>query len=274
VDLPIPAAPNHERHVLQELVLDVIWEYLNPQMLYGKHMGLKGNARNLLEAGDAKALELKAVFDEIKQECRNGGMKAQAVWQFCPATSEGNRLILHGVNGAAPETIDFPRQPKAEGVALPDFVLSPDGGRKDTVAIFLTTAGLGIREQAEKLKNSGEYVRSHALQALALETAEAAAEWMHAQIRGMWGFGDPPEMTHTQRFQAKYRGKRYSPGYPACPRLEDQEQLFRLLEPERIGVNLTDGFMMEPEASVSALVFHHPDAAYFSVGALAEDEAE
>jgi 5-methyltetrahydrofolate--homocysteine methyltransferase len=94
---------------------------------------------------------------------------------------------------------------------------------------------------------------------------------MHARIRTLWGFPDPPDTTLTQRFQAATRGKRTSFGVPACPRLDDQGELFRLLEPGRIGVQLTDGFTMDPEASVSALAFHHPDAMYFAVG---EDEGE
>jgi 5-methyltetrahydrofolate--homocysteine methyltransferase len=116
------------------------------------------------------------------------------------------------------------------------------------------------------LKASGEYLRSHAAAALALETAEAYAELLHSEIRAAWGFADPPEMTMAERFRARYRGLRVSFGYPACPDLEDQRKLWRLLRPEEIGVQLTDGDMMDPEASVSALVFHHPDAAYFSVG--------
>jgi len=90
-------------------------------------------------------------------------------------------------------------------------------------------------------------------------------------MRTLWGFPDPPDTTMTQRFQAATRGKRTSFGVPACPRLDDQAELFRLLEPGRIGVQLTDGFMMDPEASVSALAFHHPDAMYFAVG---EDEGD
>jgi 5-methyltetrahydrofolate--homocysteine methyltransferase len=115
------------------------------------------------------------------------------------------------------------------------------------------------------LKQRGEYLRSHALQALALETAEAAAEWLHARLRNLWGFPDPPETTMRDRFRSHYRGKRYSFGYPPCPELADQAILWELLEPEDIGVGLTEGFMMDPEASVSALVFQHPDAVYFSV---------
>ena len=95
--------------------------------------------------------------------------------------------------------------------------------------------------------------------------AEAYAELMHTQLRSMWGFPDRPDMTMLERFRAEYQGKRYSFGYPACPKLEDQEKLFAVLRPEDIGVQLTDGFMMEPEASVSAIVLHHPSASYFSV---------
>ena len=82
----------------------------------------------------------------------------------------------------------------------------------------------------------------------------------------MWGFPDAPQLTMLERFRAEYQGKRYSFGYPACPRLEDQERLFAVLKPDDIGVRLTDGCMMDPEASVSALVFHHPQASYFAVG--------
>ena len=265
--IPHAEAPDRQRHVLPELNLDEVWAFINPQMLYGKHLGLRGNARALLEQGDPKAMEFREVVEAVQAECRAGAMKARAVWQFFPAESEGNRLTVYGDNGTGPlETFDLPRQPRPDGLALSDFVLPPGGGQRDHVALFVTTAGEGIRERAESLKNAGEYLRSHVLQALALETAEAAAEWLHAKLRALWGFPDPPEMTMIQRFQAKYRGKRYSFGYPACPRLEDQDQLFRLLDPAAIGVTLTDGYMMEPEASVSALVFHHPDATYFSAG--------
>ena len=140
-----------------------------------------------------------------------------------------------------------------------------EAGGSDSIALFITTAGEGVRARAEELKDAGEYLLCHALQALAVETAEAAAEWLHARLRAAWGFPDPPELTMIDRFQARYRGKRYSFGYPACPELADQATLFRLLDGRRIGVELTEGFMMDPEASVSALVLHHPQARYFSV---------
>jgi 5-methyltetrahydrofolate--homocysteine methyltransferase len=131
--------------------------------------------------------------------------------------------------------------------------------------MFVVTAGAGIRKLAEEAKAQGQFLRMQVVQALALESAEAAAEWLHARMRAMWGFPDGPEMTMLDRFRASYRGKRFSFGYPACPRLEDQAGLFEVLKPQEIGVELSEEFMMDPEASVSALVFHHPAATYFSV---------
>ena len=159
----------------------------------------------------------------------------------------------------------FERQQKPGGLCLSDFVVPPRNGVRDSVALFIVGAGEGVRERALAAKEAGEYLASHAIQALAIETAEAAAEWLHSRIRDLWAFPDPPEMTMKDRFAARYRGKRFSFGYPACPDLDDQAPLWRLLQPEEIGIGLTDGMMMEPEASVSALVFHHPDARYFSV---------
>jgi len=122
-----------------------------------------------------------------------------------------------------------------------------------------------VRELAEAWKTAGDYLNSHLLQALALELAEATAEFLHRRIRTLWGIVDDPALTMRQIFNAEYRGIRVSFGYPACPELEDQEQLFALLKPEDIGLRLTEGYMMDPEASVSALVFHHPQGRYFDV---------
>ena len=125
---------------------------------------------------------------------------------------------------------------------------------------------------ADSLKNRGDYLKSHILQVLALEGAEAFAELLHQKIREMWGFPDAAGTSMQDLFKAKYRGVRVSFGYPACPRLEDQEQLFRILDVERhIGVHLTEGYMMEPEGAVTALVLHHPQAKYFN---LSPDDVE
>ncbi len=129
----------------------------------------------------------------------------------------------------------------------------------------LLQSGEGVRNVAEEWKRKGDYLRSHAIQSLALELAEGLAEKTHMLIRDRWGIPDAPEMTMEERFRTKYRGIRVSFGYPACPELADQEKLFRLIHPEEIGISLTEGFMMEPEASVTAMVFSHPEARYFSV---------
>jgi len=192
-------------------------------------------------------------------------MRVRAVWRFFEAEADGDRLLLFEAGAAeAAHVFSFPRQPKPGGICLADLVLPPRDGVRDSVAAFVVGAGEGVRERATAAKEAGEFLASHAIQALALETAEAAAEWLHARLRALWGFPDPPDMSMRDRFAARYRGKRYSFGYPACPDLDDQAALWRLLRPEDIGVQLTEGMMMEPEASVSALVFHHPEARYFS----------
>ena len=132
-----------------------------------------------------------------------------------------------------------------------------------------------MRTLSEEWKDKGDYLNSHILQSLALEGAEAFAELLHQRIRRMWGFRDPEETPVEDLFRAQYQGRRYSFGYPACPRLEDQHQLFQMLNvTSKIGVELTDGFMMDPEGSVSALVFHHPDAKYFNLNDLDVERLE
>jgi 5-methyltetrahydrofolate--homocysteine methyltransferase len=259
-DVPVPQPPDLDRHT-QDLDLDQIWVLLNPQMLYGKHLGLKGSARQLQAAGDPKFLKLQAVIDELKEVARNGGLKPRAVWRFFPAQAEGERLTLFDPETGDPAAVwNLPRQAKPGGLCLTDYVLPGDH-----VALFVTTSGEGVRERVEGWKHQGEYLKSHAFAALALETAEAAAECLHANLRAAWGFPDAKGTTPEERLSARYRGKRYSFGYPACPDLAMQRELFAALRPEEIGVELTEGDMMDPEASVSALVFQHPDARYFAV---------
>ncbi len=265
-NIPIPPAPSLERKIRDVPQLKEIWGYINPQMLYAKHLGFKGNFEKRLAARDRKAIELNAAVEAVKTEAATL-MKVKAVWQFFEAEGEGNQLHLFEPAGKKPvHTFRFPRQRKADGLCLSDYVLPPKEGRRDHVVLFVVGAGQGIRERSETYKEKGDYLKSHALQALGLETAEACAEWLHRRIREDWGFADPATMTMQERFTAKYRGKRYSFGYPACPNLDDQTGIWKLIHPEEIGVQLTEGMMMDPEASVSAIVFHHPDCSYFSVG--------
>ncbi len=252
-DVPVPPIPYTERRVRELPQLAEIWTYINPYMLYGRHLGFQGNFEKALRERDAKALQLKEDVEAVKRRASEF-MHVRAVWRFFEARREGNSIVVGG------QSFHFNRQNKIDGLCLSDYVL--DG---DNIALFVVTAGEGVRAASEAAKARGEFFLAHALQALAIETAEAAAEYLHRHIREDWGFTDPPELTMQQRLTARYRGKRYSFGYPACPNLDDQRGIWQLLQPEEIGVELTEGMMMEPEASVSALVFHHPDCTYFNV---------
>lgn len=284
----IPQPTDFERHVLKNTSIDQIWKFVNPLMLYGRHLGIKGgvvrqlekaasdsNLRRELEQNEAKALGIWQAVQDVKDEFRATEiMQPSAVFQFFRAASQGNKLfVFPPPNGSKKPAVvfDFPRQQKANGLCIADYTAPLNGApdlenSSDNIAMFIVSVGKGVRQLSENLKNRGDYLKSHIVQALALESAEAYAEFLHSQIRKTWGHPDAPEMTMMERFQAKYFGKRYSFGYPACPKLDDQALLFKLLKPEEIGVQLTDGFMMDPESSVSAIVFHHPQASYFSVG--------
>ncbi|GAB6933566.1 methionine synthase [Calditerricola satsumensis] len=267
-EAPVFVPPDLKRHVLRRYPLRHLLPYLNWRMLLGKHLGLRGNVEKLLAEGDEKAVKLKAVVDEVLETAeRDGLIEAHTVYRFFPAQADGDDILIYDPDNPARvlERFSFPRQKKPPFLCLADYVRPTSSGVMDYVAFFAVTAGTGIRERAREWKERGDYLRAHVLQAAALELAEAFAERLHHILRDAWGFPDPPEMTMAERFAAKYQGIRVSFGYPACPNLEDQAKLFRLLQPEEIGLRLTEGYMMDPEASVSAMVFAHPEATYFSV---------
>jgi len=265
-DLSIPKVAYLDRKVRLVPDLNEVWSYINPFMLYGRHMGFRGDFEKRFAQRDPKAVELFESMEEVKRDAAEF-LKPRAVWQFFEAESDGDAMHLYATGAIEPvHTFQFPRQRVGDFLCVSDYVLPPQSGKRDHVALFVVTAGEGVRERSEKAKNEGYYFKSHGMQALAIESAEACAEWLHRRIREDWGFPDAPEMTMAQRFTSRYRGKRYSFGYPACPNLDDQAGIWKLLRPEEIGVQLTEGFMMDPEASVSALVFQHPDCTYFSVG--------
>jgi 5-methyltetrahydrofolate--homocysteine methyltransferase len=265
-DLPIPGVAYLDRKARIVPDLNDVWSYINPYMLFGRHLGFRGNFEKALAERDTRALELNQTIEDVKKEAASY-MKVSAVWQFFEAERRGNSIALFAPGEKLPvHTFHFQRQRLGDKLCLSDYVLAPQGNQRDHVALFVVTAGAGIREKSEAAKAEGRYLFSHGLQALAIESAEACAEYLHRRIREDWGFPDPPTITMPDRFTSRYRGKRYSFGYPACPNLDDQAGLWMLLHPEEIGVHLTEGMMMDPEASVSALVFHHPDCTYFSVG--------
>ncbi|MGG4483318.1 methionine synthase [Paenibacillus illinoisensis] len=268
IDNPVLVPPDLERHTLRNYPLSHILPYVNMQMLLGHHLGLRGSVEQLLASGDPKATDLKAVVDGIMQEAvRDGIIQAHAMYRFFPAQSSGNSIIIYDPEDTSNilHTFTFPRQKVEPFLCLSDFLKPVESGEMDYVGFMVVTAGHGVRELSTAWKEQGDYLRSHALQSVALEVAEGLAERVHHMMRDIWGFPDPANMTMKQRHGARYQGIRVSFGYPACPDLEDQGPLFKLMQPEDIGVELTEGFMMEPEASVSAMVFSHPQAKYFNV---------
>ncbi|MES2964318.1 MAG: methionine synthase [Bdellovibrionota bacterium] len=284
----LPAPPDYDRHVQKHIPIEQIWKFINPLMLYTRHLGVKARAAKLfdqmvkdptvarkLREDEPTAVQIWEKVEEVKAEFGHSPvLRPHGVYRFFPACSDGNSIVLFDGESRSKELarFNFGRQVKGEGLCLADYV-APRGGLPDSFAMFVTTVGEGVRDVAAELKGKGDYLKSHILQALAIESAEGYAEHLHAFLRAAWGHPDDPSTTMVDRFQAKYRGKRYSFGYPACPRIEDQELLFELLHPQDIGVQLTEGYMMDPEASVSAIVFHHPDAKYYGLGASEEEQS-
>ncbi|MCI0801821.1 MAG: methionine synthase [Chloroflexi bacterium] len=271
-DVEIPNPPDLRLHVLKDHPLEEIFPFINPQMLYVRHLGYKGRFADDLEAGDQSAIELRDSVRKVEDlMLAQEDIKANAVLKFFPCNSDGQRILVYGPDDqpgerTVAEEFYLGRQSQRDGLCLADYLLPRSSGQVDYVGMFVTSIGNGVRGLAERWMAEGQFLNSHILSALALESAEAFAELLHQQIRQMWGLSDPAGTTPLDLFRTQYRGKRFSFGYPACPRLEDQEQLFRLLDVSaNLDVELTEGYMMDPESSVSALVFHHPDAKYFNL---------
>lgn len=265
--VPVPSPPDLKSHVIASYDLEELFSYINPQMLYVRHLGYRGRFADALERGEKKALDLqRSVHDVESLVLADSGINARAVFRWFPVQAEGQELVVYAPDlTTVLERFHFGRQGAGDRLSLVDYVAPIESNRMDYVAMFVTTVG-PIRTLAQTWKDAGDYLRSHVLQALIIESAEGFAELLHQRIRSAWGIGDSSGISKDSLFKAKYQGKRFSFGYPACPRLEDQEQLFRLLSAtDQIGVELTEGHMMDPESSVSALVFHHPKAKYFNL---------
>ncbi|WP_458415323.1 methionine synthase [Schinkia sp. CFF1] len=267
-DTPVYQPRDLEQHILKDYSVAHIEPFINMQMLLGHHLGLKGKIQKLIEEKNEKALEIKATIDHLLMEAKTSDLLVpSAIYRFFPAQADGDTIIIYDPvdHKKVLETFTFPRQQMEPYLCLADYLRSVDSGEMDYVGFLAVTAGKNVRKRAEQFKEEGNFLLSHAVQALALETAEAFAERVHQLMRDQWGVIDPVDLTIQDLFAAKYQGQRYSFGYPSCPNIEDQEKLFKLVSPEQIGIRLTDGFMMEPEASVTAIVFAHPEARYFNV---------
>ncbi|GEK33529.1 methionine synthase [Kurthia sibirica] len=263
-EFPVFIPADTKRHVQRNYSVKHLYPYVNMRTLIGHHLGLKGYNDELRASGDKRSNEL---FDLVTGYLQTDTFSPAGIYRFYPAQSAGDDVIIYDPEDCTIEIerFTFPRQQKAPFLCLADFCKSQASGVMDYVGFMQVTAGHGVRDKAQTLKEEGKFLESHAIQATALELAEGFAERIHQEMRDHVGYPDATDFTMRDRFAAKYNGQRFSFGYPACPNLDDQAKLFGLLCPEDIGVELTEGFMMQPEASVSAIVFNHPDARYFNV---------
>jgi 5-methyltetrahydrofolate--homocysteine methyltransferase len=247
-----------------------IWELasLVHPIFYTRHLGLKlalaeqiVQEKNfprqlppaLAEVVGPKYFPLLQALHEVLLQYADTHLTAKALYRFAPCYAEGDQIVLLDPHNQQKifGKWELTRQIVAPHHCLSDWVRPQDfGPPPDNVACMVTTVGQNIRAAVQKLKEQGEFLKSHLLAAYALESAQAYAEFLHQKIRQLW------QIAPTQ-------GQRFSFGHASCPNLENQKLLFAYLQPAQIGVSLTEELMMDPEASVSAIVLHHPQAQYF-----------
>jgi 5-methyltetrahydrofolate--homocysteine methyltransferase len=299
----IPEPPFFGVRVKKDFDLREVFAYINETALFKNQWQLKtASQADYARLVEEKYRPILRELEE--EVIRQGWFQPQAVYGWFPCQSEGNDVIIydpgglasggHGVSRAcaaslkgrgfsradrtannsaalAPEgklreiqRFTFPRQTEGRKLCIADFFAPRDSGRLDLIGISVVTIGERASQETSRMFESGEYTRYLYLHGLSVESAEALAELLHKQMRAELGIGGDDGPRITDLFHQKYRGSRYSFGYPACPNLEDQAKIFALLHPEEtIGVRLTTGFLLEPEQSTSAIVVHHPDAKYF-----------
>ncbi|MFE5873542.1 vitamin B12 dependent-methionine synthase activation domain-containing protein, partial [Streptomyces roseifaciens] len=191
-------------------------------------------------------------------------LEAAVVYGYFPCVSKGDDLILLDEDGIERTRFTFPRQRRGRRLCLADYFRPEESGEKDVVGLQVVTVGSRIGEATAELFAADAYRDYLELHGLSVQLAEALAEYWHARVRAELGFGgeDPDDVE--DMFALKYRGARFSLGYGACPNLEDRAKIADLLQPERIGVHLSEEFQLHPEQSTDAIVIHHPDATYFN----------
>ena len=238
-----------------------VFKYMNLQMLIGKHLGMKWVISDLLSKKDPKAMK---IYNEILDIINHGDeyFDIKAIYKYYPCRKNGEKIeILSDDLSEVLETFEFPRQTWGQYLSLNDYIHPTE---IDYIGMFVASAGEKSRIVSNKLISKGEFYRGHLVNSLGLELAESVAEYVHTIMRKDVGIIDK-DISIDDVLKAKYQGNRYSFGYPACPDLSDQEKLFGLLKPERFGIKLTEGYMMYPEASVSAIVFSQPFCKYFNI---------
>jgi 5-methyltetrahydrofolate--homocysteine methyltransferase len=256
-DVPVPTPPFWGARATKRIRLDDVVACLDRNALYRLQWGAK-NAK-----GDEWA-RLQAEFDLkvrelIREATRDGWLEPQVVYGYFPVQSDGHDLIVYDPTDRSKELTRFvfPRQPERERLCLSDYFREVASGEYDVAAFQIVTMGQRVDELTEALQHQGDYSRSYFIHGLGVSMAEALAEHTNRLVRQSLGLGEG-------------RGKRYSWGYPACPDLAEHEKLFQILPAEQIGVSLTSAYQLIPEQSTAAIVIHHPEARYFSIGSAAE----
>ena len=271
----IPTPPFWGVRVRKDYDLRQIFRYINETALFKNQWQLKtASQADYLRLVEEK---FRPILRNLQDEVLQSGLFAPAVvYGYFPAQSEGNDVIVYqapspesrvpGEPGEELLRFTFPRQKEGRRLSISDFFSPKSSGKMDVIGLSLVTIGPMASAETQRLFEGGEYTKYLYLHGLSVETAEALAEFHHKKMREEMGIVNDDASEIRDLFHQKYRGSRYSFGYPACPNLEDQAKLFALLKPEEnVGVRLTSAFLLEPEQSTSAIVVHHPAAKYFVV---------
>ncbi|MCA3308170.1 MAG: methionine synthase [Roseomonas sp.] len=264
----VPTPPFWGARVL-EAAPKALVPFINERSLYQFQWGFRKAGRSLEDFLGWAKQELRPVLKRMLALAEDQNiLKPQAIYGYWKCAGQGNDLILFAEDGMTEVCrFNMPRQPKEDGDCIADFVRDVDDGpaARDVIGLQVVTMGQKASDIARVWFEENRYQDYLYLHGLSVEMAEALAEYVHKRIRAEWGFANQDERDIEKMLQQGYRGGRYSFGYPACPKLEDQEGLLRLLDAERIGVSLSDEWQLHPEQSTSAIVLHHPRAKYFSV---------
>jgi 5-methyltetrahydrofolate--homocysteine methyltransferase len=265
-EVPIPTPPFYGSRVVEEISLDEVFAYVNENALFKGQWQFKQGKTPPDEYQKLVRDKVRPIYEELKERSKREELLVpKVVYGYFACQSSGNDLIVYDENQREQVRFTFPRQPAGKHLCLADFFASQESGRMDVVAFHLVTVGHRASEYAHELFKSDNYAEYLYFHGLSVETAEALAECWHKRVRQELGIAGNDATNLARLFHQQYQGSRYSFGYPACPRLEDQEKLFTLLNPGRIHVYLTEEFQLEPEQSTSAIIVHHPEAKYFSI---------
>jgi 5-methyltetrahydrofolate--homocysteine methyltransferase len=269
-DVPVPAPPFYGSKVVEIRDLTKVFAFINETALFKGQWQYKQGRKSPEEYAQIVREEVRPRFDRLKADAiRDKLLEAKLVYGYFPCASEGNDLVIFEDDETTERMrFTFPRQPVEQrggkSLCLADY-FRPIGSGTDVVAFQLVTMGRRASEHSAKLFKADNYTDYLLFHGLSVESAEALAEMWHKRVREELGIAgaDNPELA--KLFHQGYQGSRFSFGYPACPNLDDQTKLFELLQPERIGVELTEEYQLDPEQSTSAIIVHHPDAKYFNI---------